>query len=221
MGKSESNFIFVHDAVQQYAPEAIRHFLISAQYRHPLDYNSTSLSESSSAVRRLSNCLDALKPYQDVDGDASEALNDAEAARILQSIDTMLHDFELAMDDDFNTAGALGAIFKFVGEVNQFLAMTGDQPSNRKGNVLSQAYKNLVKVCNVLGIYAEEDVASDEQAALTAQLMDLILEVRQEARERKDWETADKIRNQLEQLNVELQDSRTGTTWKIIKGEKG
>ena len=218
MGKSESNFIFVHDALQKYAPEAIRHFLISAQYRHPLDYNPTSLSESSSAVRRLNNCLDALGPYRDADGDTSEALNDAEAARLSQSIDTMRHGFESAMDEDFNTAGALGAIFKLVGEVNQFLAASGDQPSDERGSVLSRAYKSLVEICSVLGIYAEEEeAASDAHAALTEQLMNLILEVRQDARQRKDWETADKIRDQLEQLNVELQDSRAGTTWKIIK----
>ena len=70
----------------------------------------------------------------------------------------------------------------------------------------------------MLGIYAEEEVASDEHAALTEQLMSLILEIRQDARQRKDWATADKIRDQLEQLNVELQDSRSGTTWKITKG---
>jgi cysteinyl-tRNA synthetase len=217
MGKSESNFIFVHDALQKYAPEAIRHFLISAQYRHPLDYNPTSLSESSSAVRRLNNCLDALKPYRDVNGDASEALNDAEAA-LFQCISTMRQGFEWAMDDDFNTAGALGAIFKFVSEVNQFLASTEDSSSDGKSNVLGQAYKSLVEVCSVLGIYAEEEVPNDAHAALTEQLMGLILEVRQDARQRKDWETADKIRDQLDQLNVELQDSRAGTTWKIIKG---
>ncbi len=231
MGKSERNFIFVHDALQKYAPEAIRHFLLSAQYRHPLDYNPTSLSESSSAIRRLNNCLDALRPYRDADGDTpdleEEALNDAEAALLRQSIDTMRHDFESAMDDDFNTAGALGTIFKFAGEVNQFLAATEDQSrlhrdsrqsSDERRNVLSQAYKSLVKVCSILGIYAEVEVAADAHAALTEQLMNLILEVRQDARQREDWETADKIRNQLEQLNVELQDGRTGTTWKIIKG---
>ena len=219
MGKSESNFIFVHNALQKYAPEAIRHFLISAQYRHPLDYNPTSLSESSSAVRRLNNCLDALKPYRDVNGDASDALNDAEAT-LSQAINTMRQDFGLTMDDDFNTAGALGVIFKFVGEVNQFLAATEDSASEEKRSVLGQAHKSLVEVCSVLGIYAEEEVASDEHAALTEQLIDLILEIRQDARQRKNWETADKIRDQLEQLNVELQDSRTGTTWKIIKGEQ-
>ena len=221
MGKSESNFIFVHDAVQQYAPEAIRHFLISAQYRHPLDYNPTSLTESSSAVRRLNNCLDALRPYRDADGDLSEALNDAEATRTLESINTMHRNFESAMDEDFNTAGALGAIFKFVGEVNQFLTTTEGLSWVERRSVLSRAYKSLVEVCSVLGIYAEEEVTSDAHAALTEQLMNLILEVREDARQRKDWETADKIRDQLEQLNVELQDSRGGTTWKIIRGEKG
>ncbi len=218
MGKSESNFIFVHDAVQQYAAEAIRHFLISAQYRHPLDYNPTSLTESSSAVRRLNNCFDALRPYRDADGDVSEALNDAEATRTLESINTMHRNFESAMDEDFNTAGALGAIFKCVGEVNQFLTAIEGISSDERGSVLSRAYKGLVEVCSVLGIYAEEEVASDAHAALTEQLMSLILEVREDARQRKDWETADKIRGQLEQLNVELQDSRGGTTWKIIKG---
>ena len=218
MGKSESNFIFVHDAVQQYAPEAIRHFLISAQYRHPLEYNSTSLTESSSAVRRLSNCLNALNPYQDTHGGRSEMLDDAEAASLLQSINRMHHNFELAMDDDFNTAGALGAIFKFVGEANQFLATIEDASSDGRKSVLSQAYTSLVEICNVLGIYAEEEAASDAQPALTEELMNLILEVRQDARQRKDWETADKIRDRLEQLNIELQDSRAGTTWRIIKG---
>ena len=221
MGKSERNFIFVHDALQKYSPEAIRHFLISAQYRHPLDYNPTSLQESSSAVRRLNNCLDALRPYRDAEANQPDevALNDAEAALMLQSIDAMRHGFESAMDDDFNTAGALGTIFKFVGEANQFLAVTEDNPSNAGKMVLNQAYKNLVEVCGVLGIYADTGASSNAHAALTAQLIELILEVRQDARQRKDWETADKIRDRLEQLNVELQDSRTGTTWKIIKGE--
>ena len=169
----------------------------------------------------MNNCIDALGPYRDVDGAVPEGLNDAEAAHLLESINTMRHDFEAAMDEDFNTAGALGVIFKFVGEVNQFLAAVEGAPSDEKRGVLSQAYKGLVEVCNVLGIYAEEEVASDAHAVLTEQLMGLILEVRQDARQRKDWETADKIRDQLEQFNVELQDSRVGTTWRILKGEKG
>ncbi len=218
MAKSGKNFIYVHDAVQKHSPEAIRHFLISAQYRHPLDYNATSLQESSSAIRRLNNCLDALRPYRDAEANTLDegALNDAEAVLLLQSMDAMRYNFESAMDDDFNTAGAMGAIFKFVGETNQFLAATENNSSDTGRKVRSQAYKSLVKVCSALGIYTDKETSSDEHEALIEQLMGLILEVRQDARQRKDWETGDKIRDWLKQLNIELQDTRSGTTWKVI-----
>jgi cysteinyl-tRNA synthetase len=204
--------------VQKHSPEAIRHFLISAQYRHPLDYNATSLQESSSAIRRLNNCLDALRPYRDAEANTLDegALNDAEAVLLLQSMDAMRYNFESAMDDDFNTAGAMGAIFKFVGETNQFLAATENNSSDTGRKVRSQAYKSLVKVCSALGIYTDKETSSDEHEALIEQLMGLILEVRQDARQRKDWETGDKIRDWLKQLNIELQDTRSGTTWKVI-----
>jgi cysteinyl-tRNA synthetase len=96
---------------------------------------------------------------------------------------------------------------------------TEDNPSDAGRRVLNRAYKSLVEVCGVLGIYTGEEASSDIHTALTAELIELVLEVRQDARGRKDWETADKIRDRLEHLNIELQDSRTGTTWKIIKGE--
>ncbi|MCZ6679112.1 MAG: cysteine--tRNA ligase, partial [Candidatus Poribacteria bacterium] len=220
MGKSKENFIFVRDALRKHSPEAIRHFLISAQYRHPQDYNPISLQESSSAIRRLHNCLDALKPYRDGVANASgeAALNAAETS-LLQSLHAMRYGFESAMDDDFNTAAALGVIFKFVGEVNLFLAATEGRPSDSAIRVLNQADKGLVEICETLGIYGEHEAASDEHAALTDQLMALIMEIRQDARQRKDWETADKIRDRLKALNIELQDARSETTWKIIRGD--
>ena len=218
MGKSALNFIFVRDALRDYSPEAVRHFLISAQYRHPLDYNTTSLKESSSAIRRLNNCLDALKPYQNVADesilDGRSTLNEVDTS-ILESIDAVRNGFEEAMDDDFNTAGAIGVIFKFIGEINQILAVIDDKPSSRINALLGKAYDSLTKVCGVLGIYAEANNSGTENAELLHQVMDLIVEVRQTARQRKDWETADKIRDGLKRLNIELQDTRQDVTWKI------
>jgi cysteinyl-tRNA synthetase len=216
MGKSERNFILVRDALQQHSSEAIRHFLISAQYRHPLDYNEISLQESSSAIRRLNNCLDALKRYEaqaDESAPNQAALTDAETT-LLEAIPAMRHAFESTMDDDFNTAGALGAIFKLVGEANQFLAAVENNPADSAKPVLGHAYNSLVEVCRVLGIYAKPDVVG-ENTALINQLLELIVEIRREARDRKDWGTADTIRNRLKALDIELQDSRHGTTWKI------
>lgn len=215
MGKSEQNFILVRDALRDYAPEAIRHFLISAQYRHPLDFNDTSLKESSSAIRRLDNCLGELRQYQDYHGDKS--LDGAERSQdetaLIESVDTMCHEFKVAMDDDFNTAGAIGAIFKFVGDVNPFLAAKEPRPSHLMNTVLGNAYRKLAELCGVLGINVQKSAARGDHPGLVDDLMDLILEVRQEARMRKDWEVSDNIRDRLQQLNIELKDSRLGTTW--------
>ncbi len=218
MGKSERNFIFVRDALKDYSAEAIRHFLISAHYRHPLDYSPSSLKESSSAVRRLSNCLDALKPYHSTadTGFADCGNYDDVDSSILESIQAMRNGFEEAMDADFNTARAIGEIFKFVGEVNQTLAGMDEILPDATKAALGKGYINLKEMCEVLGIYSESADSGNGNTELLNQLMDLIVEMRQTARQRKDWETADKIRDRLKQLNIELQDSRHGVTWKII-----
>ena len=217
MGKSERNFIFVRDALRDYSAEAIRHFLISAHYRHPLDYSSSSLKESSSAIRRLNNCLDALKPYQTMSGTGlpdGDTRNEAHTS-ILEAVQSMRDGFEKAMDADFNTAMAIGEIFKFVGETNQTLAKAGENLPDATKAALGRGYDSLKEMCEVLGIYSELTDSGDENTELLNQLMDLIIEIRQKSRQRKDWETADQIRDRLKQLNIELQDTRQDVTWKI------
>ena len=217
MGKSERNFIFVRDALRDYSAEAIRHFLISAHYRHPLDYNPSSLKESSSAIRRLNNCLDALKPYQNMTDTAprdSNTFNEVDTS-ILEAIRSMRNGFEEAMDADFNTARAIGEIFKFISEVNLTLARMGENLPDTAKAVLGRGFTSLKEICDVLGIYGELTDSGNGSTELLDQLMNLIIEVRQTARQRKDWATADKIRDRLNQLNIELQDTRHDVTWKI------
>ena len=217
MGKSKRNFIFVRDALKDYSAEAIRHFLISAHYRHPLDYSSSSLKESSSAIRRLNNCLDALKPYQSMTDTSlldSDTFSEVDTS-ILEAIQSMRDGFEEAMDADFNTARAIGEIFKFVGEVNQTLAETGENLADTTKAALGRGYGSLKEMCEVLGIYSELTESGDGNMELLNQLMNLIIEIRQTARLHKDWETADKIRDRLKQLSIELQDTRHDVTWKI------
>ena len=119
--------------------------------------------------------------------------------------------FTDAMDTDFNTAQALGAIFTLVGEVNRALTTAdgADAP------VFAQAYQALTETCEVLGIY-KRDAEDGSNVEQRDQLIDLLLEIRQEARNRKDWETSDRIRDRLKALNIEIQDTRDGATWKTI-----
>ena len=218
MGKSEKNFIFLRDALDKYPPEVIRHFLISAHYRHPLDYNPESLKTSESALRRLNNCLETLKRYDIAEAEATEETNSASLdtsladASLLSAIETMQSQFTDAMDTDFNTAQAIGSIFTLVGEVNKLIA-TSNEISD---HTLAQAYHVLIETCQVLGIYSENEQHDGTNIEYLTPLLELLLEIRQDARSQKDWETSDKIRDRLKQLNIEIQDTRDGTTWKIL-----
>ena len=208
MGKSEQNFIFLRDALDHYPTEVIRHFLISAHYRHPLDYNQESLTKSEGALRRLNNCLEALKKY---DGDVEQG--EMVDAPLQHAVQKMKAQFTQAMDTDFNTAQALGAIFTLVSEVNKALSSRHDI----ENRVFTEAYQALSETCQVLGIYSPEPQNSNGNiAAKLEPLVDLLLEIRQDARNRKDWETSDKIRDRLIELNIEIKDTREGTTWKIV-----
>ena len=207
MGKSEQNFILLRDALDNYPTEVIRHFLISAHYRHPLDYNRESLMKSDGAFRRLSNCLEGRRD------EVPSSDRDRETLPLQNAIQEMRSQFTAAMDTDFNTAQALGAIFTLVSKVNRSLTAANEiSPS-----VLAQAYHALNETCQVLGIYDAQARNSDgNNVEQRDHLINLLIEIRQDARSRKDWDTSDKIRDRLKQLNIEIQDTREGATWKIV-----
>ena len=207
MGKSEQNFIFVRDALKDYSAEAIRHFLVSAHYRSPLDYNVTSLSDSDSAIRRLNNCLERIRPYSEL-ADSGISTNDSE---IILATAEMVTNFELAMDEDFNTALAMGEIYKLVGHVNRFL--TQEKLIQVDQVALGVVYQSLIKVCMVLGIYTELESMANGNTRLVNQLMELVIDIRNDSRLRKDWVMADKVRDRLYEVGIELRDTPSGTNW--------
>ena len=218
MGKSEQNFIFLRDALDRYAAEVIRHFLISAHYRHPLDYSLESLKKSESALRRLNNCIERLKKYEE---DTPEIANGHNATPsdisqadtpLLSAIETMQSQFTDAMDTDFNTAQAVGSIFSLVSQVNKSLENSNGVPDH----TFAKAYKTITETCQVLGIYTINEHESGNTAEYLGPLLELLLEVRQDARNQKDWDTSDKIRDRLKELNIEIKDTREGSTWKFL-----
>ncbi len=218
MGKSEQNFIFLRDALDRYAAEVIRHFLISAHYRHPLDYSLESLKKSESALRRLNNCLETLKKYEEDTPEIADGHNvipsDISQAdtSLLSAIETMQSQFTDAMDTDFNTAQAVGSIFSLVSQVNKSLENSNGVPDH----TFAKAYKTITETCQVLGIYTMNEHESGNTAEYLGPLLELLLEVRQDARNQKDWDTSDKIRDRLKELNIEIKDTREGSTWKFL-----
>ncbi|MCG9129467.1 cysteine--tRNA ligase, partial [Candidatus Poribacteria bacterium] len=216
----EKNFIFLREALDKYSAEIIRHFLISAHYRHPLDYSLESLQKSESALRRLNNCVELLKKYYDATPEIEEESSTGsidtsdEDSELVDKIKTLELQFTEAMDNDFNTAKAVGSIYSLVSHVNKSVSSSNGVSSY----TLANAYKVLLETSQVLGIYTIEgqDKDTGNSAEYLDPLVDLLLEIRQDARDQKDWGTSDKIRDRLKELDIEIQDSREGSSWKIV-----
>jgi cysteinyl-tRNA synthetase len=210
MGKSEGNFIFVREALKKYERETIRLFLISAHYRSPLNYTEESIQEMTNAVSRIRNSLDNMNRFA-LEGELQGDLSDDED-KLSKAIEGLRERFTREMDDDFNTAGAIGAIFEFVGEVNTFIADNQGRFTDNGRRLLGIGYETAKELCDIFGIYHTPE--SSPQPNLASQLMDLVIELRQEARTRKDWDTADKIRGKLSEMGIKIEDTREGTIWK-------
>lgn len=214
MGKSEKNFILLREALDKYPAEVIRHFLISAHYRHPLDYSLESLQTSESALKRLNNCLDTLEKYT-VDIDESKNIQDdltTDDTSLMSAIETMQTEFTRAMDTDFNTAQAIGSIFTLVSTINKSIATNNGVSTH----IYTRAYNALIETCEVLGIYSTNEQDSGKTDEYLDPVLNLLLDIRQDARNRKDWDTSDMIRDRLKELNIEIQDTKEGSTWKFI-----
>jgi len=214
MGKSEQNFLFVRDALKKYRPEAIRHFLLSAHYRHPLDYTEENIVQASNASKRIHNCINTLRRLSTSEEVELEKLSEEEK-QLYESVGVMREQFEAAMDDDFNTAGAIGAIFELVGQANAFVSENEGKFSEQSKALLGYVHENLVELCDVLGIYSADSGLERQDTELVNSLMDLLLEIRQDARAKKDWSTADKIRDKLKEFNIILKDTREGVVWEF------
>lgn len=212
MGKSEKNFIFLRDALDKHPAEVIRHFLISAHYRHPLDYAPDSLHTSESAIKRLTNCLQALEKFDETADHTQNQKSTDEDKNLMTAIQTMQTHFAEAMDTDFNTAQAMGTIFSLITQVNKSLT----DPTNISIETLKKASNVIRETSQVLGIYSMDEKNIEDTFTYLKPLLELLLEIRQDARNRKDWDTSDRIRDRLKQMNIEIQDSHDGSTWKFL-----
>lgn len=210
MSKSLGNFFTAREVLDHYDHQAVRLFLMSAQYRQPLDYNPDALNQAAQSMERLRNALDALQGRLSLveRGDVKQTQADS---RLDEAIKKARQGFEREMDDDFNTPGALAEVFTLVKSVNTYVNKVG------KASILREAHSILVELVGVLGIDLEKKAAGSvsEDDELLRKVVDLLLQIREEARKGKNYALSDRIRNGLAEVGVTVSDTKDGPTWKV------
>lgn len=219
MSKSLGNFFTIKEILGKYEPEVVRYFLLSAHYRSPIEFSDLQLNEAELSIDRYYTTVIRINDFIETEGDKEKVTVSAEIEELLSAFKGK---FRNAMDDDFNTASALGFIFELIREVNRFL---DSKPSGPKAKgIVVQTQALLAEAGGVLNIFnkAPEEwyraLMKVKKIALSeGELQEKILE-RQKARETKDWAAADSIRKELAGQGIILEDKKDGTAWKIKVG---
>jgi cysteinyl-tRNA synthetase len=199
MSKSLGNFFTVREISEKYDLQVLRFFMLSAHYRSPLNFSAELMDAAKNGLDRIVTAADNLRFLM---GNAkTETASETEKEQLAKTQE-FVERFEQAMDDDFNTADAISAVFELVKYANT----TADSESSKE--YLQGLYDLLVKLTDVLGIIVEK-----KEELLDADIEALIAE-RQAARKERNFARADEIRNELLEKGIILEDTREGVKWK-------
>ena len=203
MSKSLGNFAYAYEVLERFDPETVIYFYLSRHYRKPLDYSEAALAEAEKAVDRVRTLISEVEAELRGagDGELGEAGNE-----FVAGLSRFRDRYVEALDDDFNTVGALAAIQELVSEANRFRANAAG--ADRLG--LRDAVSLLRTLGAPLGLFRKRE---EMLQTTTGDLIDLLIELRMELRKKREFELADRIRDRLNDLGIVLKDTPHGTIW--------
>lgn len=196
MSKSKNNFFTIREIGEKFSYEVLRFFILSVHYRSPINFSDEQLESAKIALERIKTCLCNINFLLE----KNSLKSDENENNICDKCDDYVKLFEKNMNDDFNTAGAIGVIFDFVKLININL-------ENKNLEFVLYAKKKLLELCDVLGL--KFDIKKSD---LDLEIKNLI-EQRNLAKKNKDWISADKIRDELFNMGIVLEDTINGTRW--------
>ncbi len=226
MAKSLGNFITIRDALEDLHPETLRMFFLSHHYRSPVDFSKETVSTTKKNLDYFYNTLLRIEEVcgeVDDGGGAGQPVPKGMNPEDLQTVSNVMDRFRQEMDDDLNTAGALGELFRAATVLNRWLD-EGDLASSEEGQGVLKAFRRSLKeIGGVLGLFHEDPlpwfrkIGKPDQpgdAELTDDRIDEMVVQRETARKEKNWAEADRIRDELGGLGIVLEDTPHGTRWK-------
>ena len=199
MSKSLGNFFTVREIGEKYDLQVLRFFMLNAHYRSPLNFSAELMEASKNALDRIVTCVDQLKHL--LENARGEELTEAEKAQ-LPEIEGLVKKYEESMEDDFNTADAIAAVFELVKFTN---TQAGSGSTKAFVKLL---FDKITGLCDVLGL-----IVNKKEEVLDS-VVEGLIEERQAARKAKDFARADEIRDQLASMGIILKDTREGVQWK-------
>jgi len=206
MSKSLGNFFTARDILKHYSAESIRLLFSQTHYRGPLEFNDELLDSSQKGLEKFKNLVEKVSPHP-------VPLPKGEGVSPDFDFQSYYKDFESAMDDDLNTPQAVAVLFDFVRDVNKAIAEKENLPSEFYSNVKEFLSKTAQGVLGIVDLEKSEAQGS----SVEKELIELLIGLRNGARKEKNFALSDKIRNELNELGIELKDSKEGTTYKKVK----
>lgn len=197
MSKSLGNFFTLREVLQQYPAEVVRYFLVSSHYRSPINYSQENLQTAQAALQRLYISLRGL-------------VHKAPATFVAEQFTgEYFEKFQLAMDDDFNTPDALAVLFELAREINRLR-----ENDRQQAQLLAECLQYLASILGILQQDPEQFLKLGASETTEADKINHLIAARKAARAVKNWQEADKIRDELLKLNIVLEDNAHGTGWR-------
>ena len=226
MSKSLGNFFTIREILEKYDPEVVRFFIITAHYRSPIDFSDQNLEDAKAGLSRfyeLLHAADTILDQQPVPAKTPCPTIQDNEREIYDRVELVDERFAEAMDDDFNSALAIGHLFDLVRALNRLISEKRFEDCPLSLVVLQDGVKKLRQLGAVLGLFGSKpDVWLNKQksagliaSGLQPEAIEALIVERRQARQNRDFARADAIRNELAAQGIELLDSATGTTWKV------
>ena len=211
MSKSLGNFFMVIDILEHYDPETLRFFIVSTHYRSPLDFSDARLTEAQKSLARLRQAQETL-------GELSEMMSaglTADSLALRDKVKELREAFMEAMRDDFNTALAISHMFALAKEINIYHKAVVDAGIKPDGKLVALLNDVLAEMCSIIGVLEKTAAPAAEEAgdSKEAELVEMLIAMRQDARKNKNYALADELRNKLSEIGIVLQDTPQGVKW--------